>query len=192
MVVRITPTSGPNRRKTAPSTVRVIDYTLDDGRDNPEQYRLLTTILDPGKADARDLALAYAQRWEIEHTFRLMKSQMGWAAARVRHPEQAERWTWLLVAAYTQLRPARTLSADLRRPRERRTRPGKPPTPYRARRAFRHLRRQLGTPARLPKTTHPGPGRPPGSTGTPAPRHRIGSEIRKTDPAGTGGRKKKG
>ena len=57
-----------------PLTVRVIDYTLADGRDNPEQYRLLTTILDPADAPAHDLALAYAQRWEIENTFDELKT----------------------------------------------------------------------------------------------------------------------
>jgi hypothetical protein len=135
---------------------------------------------------------AYLRRFDMEHTFRLMKSQLGWTAARVRHPEQAIRWTWLLIAAYVQLRLARSLAADLRRPWERRTRPGKPLTPHRVRRAFRHLRRRLGTPTRLPKTSHPGPGRPPGRPNTPAPRHHIGSEVRKTDTPKAGKRKKKG
>ena len=135
---------------------------------------------------------AYLRRFDMEHTFKLMKSQLGWTAARVRHPGQAVRWTWLLIAAYVQLRLARSLAADLRRPWERPPRPGRPLTPYRVRRSFRHVRDRLGTPAHLPKTTHPGPGRPPGGRNTPAPRHRLGSELRKTDahkkPAG----KKKG
>ncbi|WP_007507715.1 NF041680 family putative transposase [Pseudofrankia saprophytica] len=134
---------------------------------------------------------AYLRRFDMEHTFKMMKSQLGWTAARLRHPEQAVRWTWLLIAAYTQLRLARDLANDLRRPWERRPRPGKPLTPYRVRRAFRHLRDRLGTPTRLPKTSHPGPGRPPGGRNTPARRHRLGSEMRKTDiPAKPGGKKK--
>ena len=44
------------RQHRPPLNVRVIDYTLDDGRDNPEQYRLLTTILDPDQASATELA----------------------------------------------------------------------------------------------------------------------------------------
>jgi hypothetical protein len=36
-----------------------------------------------------------------------------------RHPEQAERWTWLVLAAYTQLRLARAAVADRRLPWER-------------------------------------------------------------------------
>ncbi len=135
---------------------------------------------------------AYLRRFDMEHTFKLMKSQLGWTAARLRHPEQAVRWTWLLIAAYVQLRLARDLATDLRRPWERRPRPGKPLTPYRVRRAFRHLRDRLGTPARLPKTSHPGPGRPPGGKNTPAPRHRLGSELRKTGIPAKPRSKKKG
>lgn len=73
-LARIVPTSGPNRATTAPLTVRVIDYTIDDGRDNPEEYRLLTTILDPVEASAEDLATVYAERWEIESTFDELKT----------------------------------------------------------------------------------------------------------------------
>ena len=60
--------------KAKPITVRVIDYTLDDGRDNPESYRLFTTILDPAAASATDLAAAYVQRWEIELAFDELKT----------------------------------------------------------------------------------------------------------------------
>jgi hypothetical protein len=60
-------------RHTEPLTVRVIDYTIDDGRPNDETYRLLTTILDPHDATAEDLAVAYAQRWEIETIFDELK-----------------------------------------------------------------------------------------------------------------------
>jgi hypothetical protein len=49
-----------------PITVRVIDYSVEDGRENPGPYRLFTTILDPRVASATELAQAYVQRWEIE------------------------------------------------------------------------------------------------------------------------------
>jgi hypothetical protein len=57
-----------------PITVRVIDYTVDDGRENSESYRLFTTILDPDEASATELAGAYAERWEIELTFDELKT----------------------------------------------------------------------------------------------------------------------
>jgi hypothetical protein len=51
---------------------------------------------------------------------------MGWTTPKVRHPEQAERWTWLVLAAFTQLRLARTRVADLRLPWERCCDAGRP------------------------------------------------------------------
>jgi IS4 transposase len=54
--------------------VRVIDYTVEDGRDNPEPYRLFTTITDPTVATATELAAAYVQRWEIELAFDELKT----------------------------------------------------------------------------------------------------------------------
>ena len=61
-------------RAAEPMRVRVIDYTLDDGRENATGYRLFTTVLDPRLASATDLAVAYAQRWEIESTFDELKT----------------------------------------------------------------------------------------------------------------------
>jgi hypothetical protein len=61
-------------RRADPMPVRVIDYTIDDGRENPDTYRLFTTLLDPGEVSALDLAAAYTQRWEIELTFDELKT----------------------------------------------------------------------------------------------------------------------
>jgi IS4 transposase len=61
-------------RREEPMLVRVIDYTIDDGRDNPTSYRLFTTVLDPGEAAAVELAAAYTQRWEIELAFDELKT----------------------------------------------------------------------------------------------------------------------
>jgi hypothetical protein len=59
-------------RHEEPMLVRVIDYTVDDGRDEQSaaaSYRLFTTLLDPEQANAVELAAGYAQRWEIENAF---------------------------------------------------------------------------------------------------------------------------
>jgi hypothetical protein len=61
-------------KSATPITVRVIDYTVQDGRDNPEPYRLFTTITDPTVATATELAAAYVQRWEIELAFDELKT----------------------------------------------------------------------------------------------------------------------
>ena len=70
---------------------------------------------------------------DLEHTFRFLKQTLGWITPRVRHPEQADRWTWLVVAAFAQLRLARTCVADRRLPWERRYDTGRL-TPVRVRR----------------------------------------------------------
>jgi hypothetical protein len=71
---------------------------------------------------------AFLRRFDIEHTFRLFKQTLGWTCPKIRTPEAADRWTWLILAAHTQLRPARPLAADLRRPWEKQAhRTGSPP-----------------------------------------------------------------
>ncbi|GAC1536098.1 MAG: IS4 family transposase [Marmoricola sp.] len=61
-------------RAAEPMLVRVIDYTIDDGRDNPDTYRLFTTVTDPEQVSAVELAAAYAERWEVELTFDELKT----------------------------------------------------------------------------------------------------------------------
>src|SRR5215204_1526251 len=75
-----------------------------------------------------------------------------------RRPEQADRWTWLVLAAYTQLRLARVRVADLRLPWERRYDAGRL-TPIRVHRAVSMLLVELGTPAKPPKPCGRSPGR---------------------------------
>src|SRR5204862_4685028 len=104
---------------------------------------------------------AFLRRFDLEHTFRLLKQTLGWTAPKIRTPAAADRWTWLVIAAHTQLRLARPLAADRRRPWERPL-PAARLTPARVRRGFRYLRAKALQPARAPKPTHPGPGRPPG------------------------------
>jgi hypothetical protein len=55
----------------------------------------------------------------LEHTFRLLKQTLGWTAPRLRDPAAADCWTWIAIAAHTQLRLARPLASDLRRPWEK-------------------------------------------------------------------------
>ncbi|QDN55332.1 transposase [Streptomyces sp. S1D4-14] len=62
---------------------------------------------------------AFLRRFDIEHFFRMIKQTLGWTAPKLRDPEAADNWTWLIIAAYTQLRLARPLAIDLRRPWER-------------------------------------------------------------------------
>jgi hypothetical protein len=104
---------------------------------------------------------SYVRRFDLEHTFRFLKQSMGWTTPRVRHPEQADLWSWLIVAAYTQLRLARTCVADLRLPWERRY-DAERLTPIRVHRAVSALLAHLSTPAKPPKPCGRSPGRPKG------------------------------
>jgi hypothetical protein len=106
----------------------------------------------------------------IEHTIRFAKQSLGWTTPRVRHPEQADRWTWLVLAAYAQLRLARAIAADQRLPWER-LRPQPRLSPYRVRRGFPRLLCTLGSPASAPKPTGCPPGRPKGRCSGPAMRY---------------------
>lgn len=113
---------------------------------------------------------AYLRRFDIEHTYRFVKNTLGWTTPGICSPEQADRWTWLIIGAYTQLRLARGLVDDLRLPWERPLEPDRL-TPARVRRGFRRLGELIGTPASPPKCYKPGPGRPKGTKTGPRTRY---------------------
>ncbi|MFG1682941.1 hypothetical protein ACGFNP_22440 [Nonomuraea sp. NPDC049269] len=69
---------------------------------------------------------------------RLLKQTLGWTKPRLRDPHAADTWTWLILTAHTQLRLARGLVSDLRRPWEKPAVPERL-TPARVRRGFRNL-----------------------------------------------------
>jgi len=122
---------------------------------------------------ALDLDLAwraYVRRFDLEHTVRFAKQTLGWTTPRLRHPVQAERWTWLVLAAHAQLRLARAIVADQRLPWER---PRSQPrlSPVRVRRGFPRLLCALGSPAAAPKPAGRSPGRPKGRASGPAVRY---------------------
>lgn len=56
--------------------VRVIDYRLKDVTGAEPVYRLITTILDPTQAPARELAALYHERWEIETALDELKTHL--------------------------------------------------------------------------------------------------------------------
>ena len=64
------------RHKTNGVQVRVVDYCLDGVADAEPIYRLVTTILDPGKAPAHELAALYHERWEIETALDELKTHL--------------------------------------------------------------------------------------------------------------------
>ena len=144
---------GRGTRKTRPivrGTVVLVEVSRLPARPYPPQVLWLWWA-GPGAPDLDLLWRAYVRRFDLEHTLRFCKQSLGWTTPRVRHPEQADRWTWLVVAAYTQLRLARPWVADRRLPWERPPGSGRL-TPARVRRALSALLPMVGTPASRAKT----------------------------------------
>jgi hypothetical protein len=112
---------------------------------------------------------AYIARFSLEHTFRVFKQTLRWTTPKLRSPAAADRWTWLLILAYVQLRLAREAVGDVRLPwqpplaAERRT-------PARIRRGFSQVLARLGSPVYVPKPCGRSPGRPLGERSQPAAR----------------------
>ena len=69
--------------------VRVIEYTLEGVPDAEPLYRLITTILIPREAPAKELAALYHDRWEIENAFDEFKTHLRGAkiVLRSKRPE---------------------------------------------------------------------------------------------------------
>ena len=88
----------------------------------------------------------------------------------MRHPEQADRWTQLVLLAYTMMRLARPVVSDYRLPWERPL-DGSKLTPYRVRRALSLMLPCLPRITNPPKPCGRSPGRPKEVKSGPAPRY---------------------
>jgi hypothetical protein len=165
------------------TVLRVTVDHLPDGRTPPKTMWLWHA--GPGPLSPDELWRAYLARFDEEHAFRFAKGYLGLTAAKVRTPEQADRWVRLVMAAFAQLLLARPLAADLRRPWETRPDPARPLAPGRVRRGFPNIWPRLGTPAHVAKPARPGPGRPEGSASGPAPRYQIPKKTGNKDKTDT-------
>jgi hypothetical protein len=101
-------------RHAEPLTIRVIEYQIDDGRPNDETYRLFTTLLDPVEAPAAELALAYAQRWEIEAVFDELKTHQRGARTvlRSKSPDLVLQEIWGHLCCHYAIRTLMLEAAD--------------------------------------------------------------------------------
>jgi hypothetical protein len=97
------------RQGVAPTLVRVVEYRLgkDPGRPAaPAPIRLLTTILDPSKAPAAELAALYHQRWEFETTLDELKTHQRGpkVVLRSRSPEMVAQEVWGMLLVHHAIR----------------------------------------------------------------------------------------
>ncbi len=97
---------------------------LPGGRD-PKPVWLWCSATGVPPAEVDRLWQAFLRRFDIEHTFRLFKQVLGWTTPKIRSPQAADRWTWLIITCHAQLRLARPLAEDLRLPWERPAPPGR-------------------------------------------------------------------
>jgi hypothetical protein len=162
-------TGGP--RPIVRGTIIRIQVERVPARTRPPKVLWLWWAAPAGHELDLDLAWrAYIRRFDLEHTVRFCKQTLGWTTPRPRQPEQADRWTWLVLASYTQLRLARLVAGDRRLPWER-PRPQPRLSPYRVRRGFPQLLATLGSPAATPKPSGRSPGRSKGRCSGPATRY---------------------
>ncbi|MBB2993855.1 NF041680 family putative transposase [Paeniglutamicibacter cryotolerans] len=103
----------------------------------------------------------YLRRFDIEHTFRFLKQNLGWARPHLREPNAADRWTWIVIAAHTSLRLVRPMAIECRLPWQQPI-PESKLTPGRVRATYRRACRDAVHPANPPIASTAGPGRPRG------------------------------
>jgi Insertion element 4 transposase N-terminal/Transposase DDE domain len=91
-------------------TVRVIDaaWTVTTSAGSTaSECRLVTTLTDPARFPARDLAALYHERWEIETAYLELKSTiLGGRVLRARTPDGVEQEIYALLVTYQALRAA--------------------------------------------------------------------------------------
>jgi len=94
------------RHKTNGIVLRVIDYRLEGIEGSEPIYRLATTILDPGKASAGELAALYHERWEIETAFDELKTHLRGAkiVLRSKTPDLVRQEFYGLMMAHFAIR----------------------------------------------------------------------------------------
>jgi hypothetical protein len=154
-------------------------------------YRILRERAKGTKRDARaswfcwmgrvplpleEVAATYRHRFSHEHTYRFLKQDLFWTKARVRTPEQFERWSLVVATAMNSLVLARHLGQAGFRPWERRR---EVVTPRQVRRVMPAILAHLGTPAKEPKARGKSPG---WRKGTPRTRPARFAVLKKPKP----------
>lgn len=102
----IYPSDKDRRHRTGGVRVRVVEYRLEGVAEAEPLYRLLTTILEPARAPAAELAALYHERWEIEGAFAELKTRLRGARAvlRSKTPELVRQEVWGLLLAHFAMR----------------------------------------------------------------------------------------
>jgi len=100
------PSLRDRRKQTNGVEVRVIEYVLEDVPDSEPFYRLITTITDPDKAPAHELAVLFHERWEIETALDELKTHLRGSqiVLRSKTPELVKQEFYGLLLAHYAIR----------------------------------------------------------------------------------------
>jgi hypothetical protein len=100
------PTERDRRHRVEGVRVRAVEYRLAGVADAEPLYRLVTTVLDPARAPAADLAALYHERWEIEGALAELKTHLRGARVvlRSKTPELVRQEFWGLLLAHFAVR----------------------------------------------------------------------------------------
>jgi len=103
---RIYASATDRRNERDALVVRVIEYELEGVDDGEPLYRLITSLLDPRKAPAEELAALYHDRWEIENVFDEFKTHLRGrqAVLRSKTPELVEQELYGFLLAHFAIR----------------------------------------------------------------------------------------
>ena len=103
---RIYASTSQRRKQRKGIVVRVIEYRLKGVPGAETIYRLITTILDPELAPAKELAALYHERWEIETTLDELKTHLRGAqiVLRSKTPELVQQEFYGLLMAHFAIR----------------------------------------------------------------------------------------
>jgi hypothetical protein len=102
----IYPSDKDRRHASNGVRVRVVEYRLAGIAEAEPLYRLVTTLLDPLRAPAAELAALYHERWEIEGALAELKTQLRGARVvlRSKTPELVRQEAWGLLLAHFAVR----------------------------------------------------------------------------------------
>jgi Transposase DDE domain len=102
----IYPSEADRRHRTGGLQVRVVEYRLEGIPGAEPLYRVVTSILDPQRAPAAELAALYHERWEIEVALAELKTQLRGARVvlRSKTPALVRQEVWGLLLAHFAVR----------------------------------------------------------------------------------------
>jgi len=103
---RIYPTPNDQHHDRRGVRVRVVEYQLAGVPEAEPLYRLLTTVLDPDRAPAGELAALYHERWEIETALDELKTHLRGArlVLRSKTPDLVKQEFYGLLLAHFAVR----------------------------------------------------------------------------------------